>query len=311
VFALREITPRLANVKLDYSSTPERVSSIATEALLRNDHRGLRGLQQWFQPQASSQLPSWVFDFTHVNIAFNENGETPALDHEIVLDSDASAGSFLRVAQCNMTSIHVAGFIVDEILDISPPIDHTERQDTRWLTQTFTWQRLAQAHFPAHMGFKHELGTYTRGVVRTLGSGPGPAQWANQHHPFTLAGLLLYGSSRWEDGPKTVLNNIFSSSFKAVAAHDDEEFEKTKSFMLSLESNANRAKFFVTKSLRVGLAPLSAAIGDRIAILASGNAPFALRPVPVNYAGEEAYRIMGGCYVDGMLVRDAKSFNSC
>jgi hypothetical protein len=65
--------------------------------------------------------------------------------------------------------------------------------------------------------------------------------------------------------------------------------------------NVEQGRFFVTKRLRMGVAPIDAAIGDRIAILASGDAPFVLRPVPVEYAGEEAYRIIGGCYVDGTV----------
>jgi predicted acylesterase/phospholipase RssA len=60
----------------------------------------------------------------------------------------------------------------------------------------------------------------------------------------------------------------------------------------------------------MGLAPLDAAVGDRIAILASGNVPFVLRPVPVDYAGKEAYRIIGGCYVDGIQNSYLMSSNS-
>jgi hypothetical protein len=79
------------------------------------------------------------------------------------------------------------------------------------------------------------------------------------------------------------------------------EFERAKTFLSALSSNLSNARFFVSKSLRIGLAPMGAAVGDQIAIIASADLPFVLRPVPEDYAGEEAYRIMGGCYVDGIV----------
>lgn len=54
-----------------------------------------------------------------------------------------------------------------------------------------------------------------------------------------------------------------------------------------------------TRRRRVGLVPIFAGKGECIAILASGKKPFVLRPVDASYAGQEAHRIIGGCYVDG------------
>lgn len=147
VFALRGMIPGLAVLELDYASTPEHVFSIATEALLRSVDDGLRKLPQWFHPQGSPQLPSWVFDFTHCNLDVNENGHENLLNKALIQGSDASAGSSMRVAQCNRTSIHVAGFIFDEILDIGRYTDGTKQPDLRWHPLLYNWLGLALDFF--------------------------------------------------------------------------------------------------------------------------------------------------------------------
>jgi hypothetical protein len=135
VFALHEIIPDLANVEPDYSSTPGQIFSAATEAILRTTPAGLKELRQWLHPQASPQLPSWVFDFTHCRFRFNENGHKRWHNQEVMILSDAAAGSSFHVVRCNKTSIHVAGFVFDEILDISGSPDRTELPQRRWRTQ--------------------------------------------------------------------------------------------------------------------------------------------------------------------------------
>lgn len=68
----------------------------------------------------------------------------------------------------------------------------------------------------------------------------------------------------------------------------------------SLLTRTRGARFVVTKSGRFGSAQKGVIVGDCIAILASGDKPFILRPVPADYVGQEAYRLIGLCYIDGM-----------
>lgn len=67
---------------------------------------------------------------------------------------------------------------------------------------------------------------------------------------------------------------------------------------------ASEYRFVCTRKMRMGLDPILAKEGDYIAILASGNMPFVLRQVDDSYAGEEAHRIIGACYIDGMMLSD-------
>jgi hypothetical protein len=301
VFALREIIPVLANVEPDYSCTPEHIFSIATEALLRNSTDGLRELRQWFHPQASPQLPSWVFDFTHCNMDVDENGGKLFLSGEILANSDASIGSLFRVAHCNLTSIHVAGFIFDEVLGTSRCIHLAKRPDLRWTDQLQCWVELAVSHFQAQTTSRQKVAIYTQALIRTFGS---------DHGVNTLEDLNVTDVVHWEDGPGPVLVAI-SRRHSMMDLGSCEGFKKPPSFMQAIVQNTHFARFFVTKSLRMGLAPPGTAAGDRVAILASGDIPFVLRPVPKDYAGQEAYRIIGGCTVDGIVTLQASLCDTC
>lgn len=60
-------------------------------------------------------------------------------------------------------------------------------------------------------------------------------------------------------------------------------------------------RFFVTKGGHQGLAPSSAAVGDYIAVFASGKMPFVIRRVDTNEE-EEEHILTGTCYLDGKII---------
>lgn len=253
-------------------------------------------MRQWFHPQASSQLPSWVFDFTHCNVDVNENGHESRMNLLMDAESDASAKSSFRIVRCNRTSVHVAGFIFDESLDIGDPIDSLVHPVVRAMKQVVSLLRLIKIHLLPLMPSVQVRKSHTRAFIRTLSSGRGARVGftaMNDLHPSD--------SVHWEDNVLEDFADLSrQDSVIRVGRNWDGQMEML-GFMQSVGRNTNHAKFFITKSLRTGsAAPLDAAVGDRIAILASGVAPFVLRPVSVDYAGEEAYRIIGGCYVEGI-----------
>ena len=48
----------------------------------------------------------------------------------------------------------------------------------------------------------------------------------------------------------------------------------------------------------MGLAPVAAAVGDRIAIFASGDMPFVVRRVSDEDGEATKYTLVGSCYLD-------------
>jgi hypothetical protein len=199
VFALRDVLPQLSEIDLDYTSSPEQIFCIATEALLRRTRGGLGELQQWFHPQASPQLPSWVFDFTHCNINIDENGYEGFLGTRTLNECDASADSFFRAGHCNKTSMHVAGFVCDEIVGIGDFVDREQRPNLPWWDQLRMWTSFAAAHIMPKIASRKQLGMFTRTFVRTCG-----LHHLGKKH-FTLTDLRLIDSVRWELTPFEVL----------------------------------------------------------------------------------------------------------
>lgn len=291
VLALCEVIPAFASIELDYTDTIEGIFGKATEALLRNprDHYGK--LQHWVHPHASSQLPSWVLDFTHCNHNIDANGHERFLRREIC--SDASASSSTRIVHCDDISIHVAGFTFDNIHDISKCPERPERA-YYGIYALGSWLSLAQVHLLPFKPSRQEGATYARALVRTF------ATASESEHDFTLAALRLPKSVHWDNGPVEVLEAMSECARLVQEVENSDGFARVSRLMRDINTNLRRAKFFVTGNHRMGLAPMDAAVGDRIAIFASGEVPFVLRPVPMEYAGEEAYRIIGGCYLDGM-----------
>jgi hypothetical protein len=60
-------------------------------------------------------------------------------------------------------------------------------------------------------------------------------------------------------------------------------------------------KFIITRKGHMGLAAHNVHVGDRIAILATGSAPFVLRKVSKEN-DHDAHILLGACYVDGEIL---------
>ncbi|KAH6976534.1 heterokaryon incompatibility protein-domain-containing protein [Ilyonectria sp. MPI-CAGE-AT-0026] len=63
--------------------------------------------------------------------------------------------------------------------------------------------------------------------------------------------------------------------------------------------------FFITADGKPGLCPWRAREGDVIALLAGGNVPYLLRPVPVEGSDlGDSFELVGECYLDGVMHRE-------
>lgn len=73
---------------------------------------------------------------------------------------------------------------------------------------------------------------------------------------------------------------------------------------------ALQQRFSITREGRMGLAPQSAATGDHVIVFASGDMPFVIRQVDA-CVEEEAYFLIGGCYLDGKHLMVEPSVHGC
>jgi hypothetical protein len=69
-------------------------------------------------------------------------------------------------------------------------------------------------------------------------------------------------------------------------------------YLVGMMDAAFDRRIFATRKRLLGLAPASAQVGDVLCVFLSGSTPFLLRP---NEEGHSSYRLVGECYVHGMM----------
>jgi hypothetical protein len=274
VFVLRGIHPMFRELQVRYSDNVEEIFADATGILLQSG--GTWSRVCWTYPSESAYLPSWVVDFSssciHMSMA------TQILEKSFLEGGmfNASASSILRVRTPAPQMLSTAGFVFDEIVDITRCLTHLELisdfDDARWAE----WLRFMLKH-------RHLLKDAFP-LLRTVCAGMVPGYKA-----FRPRDVHLF----W-DSPISGLYDLQ----KPQTPQSEQETEAVESWKRTVCAFMLQKRFFVSKSGRMGLAHRSAAVGDRIAIFASGDIPFVLRPVSSNM-DDESYILIGGCYLDG------------
>lgn len=300
VFVLRQLVPALAAMQPYYTRSIETIFSEATELILCDNGLGLRNLQHWTHPHASSHLPSWAFDFTRCSDEFDENGDKSFLHTRMIRQCDASAGSYIRVKRRDDKTISAAGFIFDEIESIISSTDRHSWNSRVPMSHVISCLRKFREYLNRYEKPFEECNTQIYLFLRTISIG-----WKDPFFSPLEAVLLLDGTDS-KNVSRVVFEVLEGKGFERREGISDRRstlwqsaFGTAQLSMAHVTHNTSRAQFIVTKNHRFGLAHARAAVGDRIAILSSGNTPYTLRPVPVEYAGEEAYRIIAGGYIDG------------
>lgn len=273
VFVQRGLIPIFRELRTGYSDNVEDVYVDATEVLLRNG--GSWSRSWWSLPYGSPYLPSWVIDFSASNdraSAALRMFEERLLTHGRF---NASASSKIRMKTNPPQTLTTAAFICDEIQAISRCLTHQERetgfQQKLWLE----WLVL---------GLPHGVVPTIVAMTRTFCAG-----LALRYRPFTL-----YDVSLFRKNPIASLVKLPKRPDRIVEEEAD-GFAEWEAWVIQC---ALCKRFFVTKSGRIGLAPNSAAVGDRIAIFASGDMPFVVRRVHADIK-REAHILMGSCYLEG------------
>lgn len=291
VFVLRNLVPELAYMKSDYTDSIETIFGEATELILRHARVGIGELGYWTHPHASPHLPSWTFDFTHCSENLDENGDARFLFASG--DPDAPVGSQVRVERRDERSLYAAGFIFEEIKEIYNSIDRRIWNMHSWKHQLLLWLQHTLRQVEETAASKIDRDRQIYNFLRTVSS--------NRTDPnnSSLRDLHLPGSFNPRKGATNVFKAVESLVKILQDSDDSPRTHAASAFEVNTDFNAHHARLIVTKGRRFGSAHKTVAVGDRVAILASGNVPFILRPIPVEHIGEEAYRIIGGCYIDG------------
>lgn len=279
VFVLRGIHPMLRELQVRYSDNVEEVYSHATTILLRRG--GTQSRVCWTHPSESAYLPSWVVNFS--SSCINMSIATQQLEQSFLESGrfNASASSSLRVHVPEPQMLSTAGFVLDEIMDITRCLTYLERMSDFDDSRLAEWLRFTIKH-------NHLLRKPVQ-LLRTVCAGMAPEDRA-----FRLEDIHLFWDSR--------IGGLYDLEMPEPPECEEKK-KAIESWKKSVCDFMLQKRFFVTKSGRMALAHRSAAVGDRIAIFASGDIPFVLRRAHSD-AKEEAYILIGGCYLDGKPFND-------
>jgi len=264
-YVLRGFHPAFAGFRANYKASVEPVFTSATCRLLVCTRTWSHWY--WYRPSQSPFLPSWVIDFT-ANAFQRQCAPT-----EFAGKFNASANSEMRVSRTALHPLRTAAFIYDEIERISrcPTLVKMDRayQYEPWL-DWFKMSRAAIARDPV-------------AIFRTASGGLGPG-----YKRFMLQDVLHF----WEHPLGKTMGVPKPPRLDPV---HQEAFDTWQSRVCYLRLNR---RFFITKQGRMGLAPVAAAVGDRISIFASGDMPFVVRRVSDEDGVDARYVLMGSCYLD-------------
>ncbi|KAM0706256.1 hypothetical protein Q7P35_005581 [Cladosporium inversicolor] len=298
IFALRDCFPMFEDVHVDYEKSVENIFAEATVALFR--HGGVEAFRYWLHPSCSPHLPSWAVDFTHCNPDLNENGMPSLFPLAIeIYKFDACARSIRCMEFDGSSRLHVAGFVLDEIQAISDP-SPPFGSDGKTATDTAcAWFRFMQEQALQPGISEKEIYRCIFSWLRTV-----VYSEAKQHRPkpgdlelLPALGLMNDPTERWG-----AFMDLFATYIRPNDQHPDVWL-----WQHEIVTRAQRARLIVTRDKRIGLVHSAATVGDQIAILAAGNLPIILRPVSIGHSGNQMYKIVGGCFVYGMVLKIIES----
>jgi hypothetical protein len=257
-------------IRPDYTLTTVQVFIATTIAILHESQSWAH--EQFFTPSESPYMPSWAIDFC-----------LPP-DPNNMISSDFKSSGFqadtmdsFRLQESRSGKLFTAGFIYDDVV-IAAPACSSQRDDSflAWvhiLSAREGRQYISRNH--AYSTIKDRIIAYYR--------------------------TLCMGNVGGENfGPE-------QSDVVVAAAINKEKLEGRKLDLFMRMTNRGKAfrmrgmKFIITRKGHMGLAAHNVHVGDRIAILATGSAPFVLRKVSKEN-DHDAHILLGACYVDGEIL---------
>jgi hypothetical protein len=288
VFILRDMHPAfngLALLGAGYHNTVEQIFTSGTILLL---HEGTWSRSCWCMPSQSPYLPSWVVDFSASKIHTLSDPRS-YVDHKLLHSSmfDACAGSNKRCEFATTPqALYTAAFLYDEIEGISRCLTSTERQNQPALKSWIAWSDVLCDCDPVG---------HRAAILRTMCAG-----LALRNKQFAPKDALLF----WN----TAIGQAWQIPKRPTSEGEEDALRAWGDWILNL---ALCKRFFVTKGGRMGLASDAAAVGERIAIFASGRLPFVVRKVHAD-TKFDVHILRGTCYLDGRISpTDVQASDDC
>ena len=244
-----------------------------------------------------AQLPSWVPDWS-------QRSARPPFAPPYFAAGNTTTKFHLSKSQQLLT---VHGKIIDTIITVGAFKDrcslyenmnnHSSEQKNKvgsWLIENYLELAHSLSNYPYPTGEPiEEVLWRTWTCNRTIEGGTPPSSFGETF--AALRTCLELSSSAAE---------IIRSNPEANA-HWQAFFAKASSFIGATNRWAVQLNLCVTKNRYLGHAPITADVGDLICVVLGAGAPFVIRPVPNSAGNGNMYRLIGECYVHGMMNGEA------
>jgi len=245
---------------------------------------------QFIYPSASPFLPSWTIDFT-LRMADTQNRRF-LTRNDAKLRFKTALGVWSKTEELTPGVLLSAGFACDEIVAVTPVYSPLDLLISPANTVRAV-DRLDMERFGTRSMFWKWWNTLINEQNKQYISYPELELWELYCRTLFL-------------GSKDFSSTDAASCRQWKLDSNPVEVELTLPPKLDYELDSNifsSARLVITRKGRIGLAPLAVEPGDHIAVLAGGDVPFALRRGRHESTRLNAYRLLGGCYIDGPVPR--------
>jgi hypothetical protein len=275
IYAILSLLPEgiSAGIVPNYSKAPEEVFKNAVlQEINTNQQVDILALCRFTDPASVLPLPSWVFDFSascQIGSSFNATNATGRSREESRYDPSGSSLTIQGLQIC----------VIDQVCEAIP----FDAKLPEILTKCQAWE-LAGGYTTSQTGGVPSIDAF----IATIFSGPiSDALLAGTVLDIQILRKLYVLACEWKD-------------FTTLSSDRAENMETEMRYVGRFEQTVRGRRLFRTHSGMLGLCPAWVSKGD-IVIAALGCAsPLALRATE-----ENCYQVGGGCFVHGMVNREA------
>jgi hypothetical protein len=288
------------------TSVPEVYEQVALKLLERTNKLKLFSqlYPQWEAGTVATRLPSWVPDWTSdcnhnqyqsINIRFEMTGYYAA-----------SAGSSAQIRSIKQGKIALRGILFSSCAAFGKPNTGKIKSIHSPLDVFRLWPDLARITTDPNRSYASDSSTtYYNAYWQTLCASLLPPQSALVGRQKLRTSNHSYGQAWFEAWCNAFKLPIvpYSNTLPSGAASSDPTSEVTAAeisafYNFVFVATAGRKLFISKEEGWLGLAPMQAEVGDRIALLKGGNVPYILRP---KLGEENEWEIIGDAYVHGIM----------
>ena len=283
----------------DYES-PFEVIARRFAGTLITQGRGIQVLSRAGLGSKPHLFASWVPDWT-----IPKSGSlSDSLDRGVTYNASGDMESEVRVI-AGMDEVHVKAIVADEITTISRMVN--EPKQAKKLGQYFKEvdtmiESLSKYYTQTD---RNEL-KWRVPIAGALHPRVAISGIVDIHESYKAMRKILKKVEYKAITPsKKLLLREDDIVSKADASTDGEEMsvrEKSLNYLSVLEDGIQGWRFVTTKSGRCGIVSANVEMGDLVTVFAGGDVPFIVRP---GTEREGAFRLIGQCYVDGVMDGEA------